>query len=164
MSDQSPGRFEKWGSAISFTEFLELRGYSLENGAGPLLRRLFLESWVQPGFHRFWQVWNPAYGYFLFNLYRALGGSRRPFLAGISVFVICGSILHDLPIGLVTGVPRIVCTVAFSFWGVTAFLSRKADPVVDFESWPPVANLVVNVFLIGIGLLLGAMGQRLFFA
>ncbi len=129
-----------------------------------MLRRLFLDSWVQPGFHRFWQVWNPVYGYFLFLIYRALGGSRRPLVAGISVFVFCGFILHDLPIQLVTGEPRIVCTVAFLNWGVFAFLSRKLGPVLGFDRWSRVANLCVNVILIGSGLLLGALGQRVFLA
>ncbi len=129
-----------------------------------MLRRMFFDSWVQPGFHCFWQVWNPVYGYFLFLLYRVLGGSRRPFVAGISVFIFCGFILHDLPIGLVTGEPKIACTIAFLNWGVFAFLSRKLGTVLKFDSWPRVANLSVNVFLIGSGLLLGAFGQRLFLA
>ncbi len=149
---------------MSFPEFLELRGYSLKQGAGAMLRRLFFDSWVQPGFHRFWQVWNPVYGYFLFLLYRALGGSRRPFLAGISVFVFCGAVLHDLPIALVTGEPKIVGTLAFLSWGVLSFLSRKMEGVIDFASWPRGASLIVNVLLIGSGLLMGALGQHVFLA
>ncbi|MCP4144713.1 MAG: hypothetical protein GY752_05450 [bacterium] len=148
------------GSVVSFSKFLELRGYSLSQGSGAFLRRLFLDSWVQPGFHRFWQVWNPVYGYFLFRLYRAMGGSRRPFVAGISVFVFCGAVLHDLPMGIVSGEPKIVCTIAFSSWGLLAFLSRRMDVVFDFESWPNIANLCVNILFIAWGLFVGGLGQK----
>jgi len=125
-----------------------LRGYSLDQGSGVFLRRLFLDSWTQPGFHRFWQMWNPVYGYFLFRLYRVLGGSRRSFVAGMAVFIFCGAILHDLPIGFLTGEPKIVCTIAFSSWGVLTFCSRKLGTVVDFDSWPRVVHLSINVCLI----------------
>lgn len=63
----------------TFDAFLPRRGYDPAGTPDALLRRLFVESWREPGFHRFWQVWNPMYGWVLYRLYLALGGagSRR---------------------------------------------------------------------------------------
>ena len=146
-------------SPIQFSSYLENRGYRLEAGSALFLKRLFLDSWAQPGFHKFWQVWNPVYGFFLFRLYCALGGAQRRVVSTLAVFLFCGAFLHDLPLTLITGHPSVVCTTAFSFWAVVALFARCSSSLLHLAAWPRSIHVGLNIVLIIGGLLLGARVQ-----
>ena len=110
------------GKAVTgptFTQYLRRRGYDRQASSAHFLRRMFLECWLESGFHRFWRVWNPLYGFFLYRLYlrlRRLGGNYNRFVAAVGVFEACGFGLHDFPVSLVLGRSTFVCTPSFSVW------------------------------------------------
>ena len=150
--------------APTFRQFLTRRGYDLHGGSGAFLRRMFLSAWAEPGFHRFWRIWNPLYGYFLFRFYRVLGGERRRVPATVTVFVACGFVLHDLPILWITGHPQVATTTAFFFFAVVALLSKAVDKTTKAARWPRPAHVLLNSGLVLGGLLLGAYVQGRFLA
>lgn len=145
---------------VGFEQYLARRGYDLRGGARPFLRRMFVESLGQPGFHRFWRVWNPLYGFALYRLYVALGGNRRRVRATLAVFVLCGALLHDLPVSLLLGRVSLATTCAFSLFAVLALASRAAQPRLRQRRWPPLANAAVNVAALAGGLGGGAWLSR----
>lgn len=144
---------------MTFESYLKARGYDLRRGTGAFLRRMFVECWVQPGFHLFWRVWNPAYGYMLFRIYRRIGGARRRTVATIATFLFCGLALHDLPVSLVLRRPSVVCSIAFLFYSVASLGSRLVAAPLRFDLWPRWAHGLTNASLVALGLVLGAWSQ-----
>jgi len=120
-------------------------------------KRLFIVSFCQQGFHRFWRIWNPFYGYFLFKLYRLMGGNRNKIFSTIFVFVFCGYVLHDLPIYLIFGKFGFVCTFAFLFYGVGSLIAAKFDRFFLFDKKYILINVSINVTLIISGNVLGRL-------
>lgn len=47
-----------------YKSYLQLRGFGDHHDDWYFVKRGFLECWFAPGFHRFWQTWNPGIGYF----------------------------------------------------------------------------------------------------
>jgi hypothetical protein len=144
----------------TFEQYLIRRGYDLRLGAQPFFRRMFLSCWAEPGFHRFWRVWNPLYGYFLFKLYRVLGGNKRKVLATLSTFIFCGFFLHDLPVSLIADRLLMNTTSAFMFFGVFAILNHQLEKRLKQRYWPRMFNVALNIGLIGMGFVLSALLQR----
>jgi hypothetical protein len=139
----------------SFEEYLRQRGFDVR-ARGAFVRRMCVTAWGEPGFHRFWRLWNPLYGYALFRLYVALGGARRPLVASFVVFVACGFFLHDLwlvPTGAKLGFNT---TLAFAVFWALASLSRVLAPRLEQETWDRRVNALVNAGCIGVGLTAGA--------
>ena len=60
-----------------YASYARMRGFGSELNDWAYHRRGFIECWAQPGFHRFWQVWNPGISYFVYRLFIRLGGRRR---------------------------------------------------------------------------------------
>ena len=120
---------------------------------------MFLDCWAEPGFHRFWRVWNPLYGYVLFRLYRKLGGARRRFPLTLLVFTLCGLLSHDLPASLLAGRPLVTCTASFFLWGVLVALARLLDRPLAFATWPGALHVALNLALVVGGLLSGVAVQ-----
>ncbi len=144
-------------------QYLVRRGYDLNRGTGRFLKRLFLESWQQAGFHRFWRVWNPLYGFFLYRLYLLLGGNRNRVVATLVVFASCGFFLHDLVSLLLFGVFSFVCTLGFFLYGVLSLASARLQVLLRQKRWPPLANAAVNVGLVVAGLWAGVRLNALLF-
>ena len=145
--------------AITFRQYLSRRGYDLRKSPGAFLGRMFLSAWAEPGFHRFWRVWNPLYGYFLFHLYRLLGGNRHKVPATLTVFVVCGFAMHDLPVILLTSRIQLTVTVAFLAFGLAALSSQAVARSWGLSRWPKWLHVLLNLGLIVAGLLFGAWVQ-----
>jgi len=156
-SDESVEQVDSRKS-IGLIEYMARRGYEPED-AGAIIRRLFLESWLQPGFHRFWQVWNPVYGYVLFRLYLLCGGRRNRVFATFVVFVACGFLLHDLPVMLLTGYRAIVVTCVFATFALFALINQKLEARLAQERWHAAANGAVNIGLLALGFVVGIQGH-----
>jgi hypothetical protein len=76
----------------------------------------------------FWRRWNrPMYRWLLENVYKPLGGRRRPLLATLAVFAVSG-LLHEFQFGVafqrVTGYP----TAFFLLHGLAVVLTRRFKP------------------------------------
>ena len=131
------------------SEFYPKRGYKYPLQSGDLLLRWWFLSFAQPGFHRFWRVWNPLLGYLLFLFYVALGGKKRPFIATFVVFSCCGFVFHDL-LTLKDAI-ELDMTISFMIWAVLCDLSRRYQLHKIQEKWPWIANAMVNALLLYCG-------------
>ncbi len=123
-----------------------LRGFKSFND-WPYHRRGFIECWAQPGFHRFWQVWNPGITYFVFRLYLCLGGSRRWIFATFLAFEING-IIHSLVFFLLTGQWSYTIPVLFLVFSVLTILSKLLDNKIRQKKWPWLFNTAINIMLV----------------
>jgi hypothetical protein len=131
----------------TYAQYCTRRGYKPPFRGWPVVRRSLLESWAQPGFHRFWRVWNPPIGYLLFLLYRTLGGNRNRLVATLAVFTVIGA-LHDLALVALVRRFSLVLTCAYFGFACLSLLSLKLAPIVRQDRWPAAVNVVVNVGLI----------------
>ena len=135
----SQSKFDK-----SYNRYLILRGYDPSSSKLQILKRALFDSWGEPGFHRFWRVWNPGIGHLLYRLYLLVGGNRARLLATMLVFLLCG-ILHDAVVMLMFRRPFVAFTAAFvSFWFL-AWVNRSLEPVLRQERWPRLANALLNI-------------------
>lgn len=123
-----------------------MRGFQSFND-WPYHRRGFIECWAQPGFHRFWQVWNPGIAYFVYRTYIRLGGRRHWVLATIASFMFCG-FMHTVIVFPVFGRWSHTLIVAFTCFGVLTVLSRTVSRFLHQERWPIVGNVLVNIGLV----------------
>lgn len=72
--------------ACNYTLFLKMRGYGDHLNDWIFVKQSFFDCWMQPGFHRFWQIWNPGIGYFAYKVYLSCGGKNRQNLATFTTF------------------------------------------------------------------------------
>lgn len=135
--------YRRW--EIRYREFARHRGFRTFND-WPYHRRGFLECWTEPGFHRFWRVWNPGIAYFVHRLFLRLGGRRRWDLPTVTSFVGCG-LAHNLIVLPVLGWSYTVVT-AFACFGLLTVASRRLAPLLRQERWPALLNVAVNVGLV----------------
>jgi hypothetical protein len=131
----------------SYSAYAKLRGYGDHLNDGPFFWRSFVSCWAEPGFHRFWRVWNPGISYFVFRLYLALGGKQNRVLATLGAFEICG-IVHVLILHLLLGRWSLVLPITFLCFGMLTLVSRALEHVLRQERWPAVANVAVNIGLV----------------
>jgi uncharacterized membrane protein len=110
-----------------------------------------IDSWGEPGFHRFWRVWNPGIGHLLYRLYVFLGGNRTRLVASLGVFAFCGWV-HDALVMLIFRRPFIAFTLAFSMFGIIALLNRSLTPRLRQERWPRFLNACSNLACLGISI------------
>ena len=126
--------------------FYTKRGYKYPLQIVDVMLRWWFLSFAQPGFHRFWRVWNPLLGYLLFLFYIVLGGNKRPFMAGFVVFTSCGFFLHDLL--TLKEVIELDMTISFMIWAVLCDLSRRYQLHKIQEKWPWIANVLINALIL----------------
>ena len=127
----------------SYDQYLVIRNYDPTAGKLIILKRALITSWGEPGFHRFWQVWNPGVGYYLYRLYCWLGGNRHRLVSTMVVFIFCG-FLHDLMVMLIFRRTFMAFTLAFLFFGVLALINRAVGPFLHQDQWPRGLNMVSN--------------------
>lgn len=140
-----------WSSFTGIWESDEFRIYLLRRGYRtsndwPFFRRAFLESWAQPGFHRFWRVWNPGLGFLTFRMYRVIGGNRRGHVATILTFLGSG-MAHSLLVLPALGWSYTI-PVTFSCFGILASAGPALSRLLGLASWPALANAALNAALV----------------
>lgn len=136
--------------AADYERYARMRGFRSFND-WPYHRRGFIECWAQPGFHRFWQVWNPGIAYFVWRLYIRLGGRRRWVLPTLGAFILCG-VGHHVAALLLLGRWSYTIVTAFTAFGILAIVSRLLARRLRQRRWPTFVNVLVNV-----GLVIGSM-------
>lgn len=129
-----------------YRDFARQRGFPTFND-WPYHRRSFLECWAEPGFHRFWRVWNPGIAYFVHRFFLRLGGRRRWALPTVASFIACG-VAHTLVVTPFFGRWSYTVVTAFAGFGVLTVLSRCLAPWLRQERWPVSLNVLVNVGLV----------------
>jgi len=117
--------------------------------------RAFVLAWTEPGFHRFWRVWNPGISFFPYQVYLRLGGRRRWVLATLGAFLANG-LAHNV---IVLPFFRLwwswTIPVAFLCFGVFTVISRASAGFLAQERWPIVLNTAVNIGLVCLSMNLG---------
>jgi hypothetical protein len=136
--------YARW--AADYARFATARGFRTFND-WPYHRRGFIECWAQPGFHRFWQVWNPGIAYFVYRTYLALGGRRHWLAPSIGAFVLCG-LVHTVIVAPFLGRWSYSVIVAFGCFGLLSVISRLLAPVLRQRRWPGLVNVLVNIALV----------------
>ena len=131
----------------NYRQYLKLRGYGEHIHDWFFVKRGFITCWIEPGFHRFWQMWNPGIGHLTFQLYLILGGKQRRKLATLVTFILNG-LIHNLIASTFLG--RWCFPLPFTFFalGVFTIISRWIDRQMNMEAWPKISHLVINIGLI----------------
>ncbi len=132
---------------LTYAQYCARRGYTPPFRGWSVVKRSLLCSWAQPGFHRFWRVWNPPIGYPLFLLYRALGGNRNRAVATFTVFAVIGA-LHDLVAVALTRRWALALTLAYLVFAGLSLLSLRLAPFLRQERWPAMVNVLINGLLV----------------
>lgn len=140
--------------ALGYDDYLRLRGYDPDRPVA-FIRRMFVAPWSEPGFHRFWRLWNPLFGYALYRLFLLVGGSRRPRLASFVTFAASGFVFHDLLRVILGGRASGSTTLAFVVFWALATTSKVYAPRLHQEHWPRGLNILTNIVMLGLGLLAG---------
>ena len=138
-------RFDRYEKR--YRSYARMRGFGPQINDWPYHRRGFIECWAAPGFHRFWQIWNPGISYFVFRLFILLGGSRRWVGPTILSFIICG-VVHTLLVAPFFGRWSFSVITAFTCFGLLTVISRYTAAYLRQDNWPVAANVVVNVTLV----------------
>jgi hypothetical protein len=135
-----------------YKSYLHLRGFGTHHDDWFFIKRGFLECWYAPGFHRFWQTWNPGIGYFTYRLYlrligKGLGGQRKRNPAVLLTFLING-LIHNLVAMII--LRRCSFPLPFTFFalGVFTVISYALDKRLHFKRWPKIVHLALNISLI----------------
>lgn len=124
-----------------------MRGFGSDFNNWPYHRRGFLECWTEPGFHRFWQVWNPGISYFVYRLFMRLGGRKKWAGPTMGAFLICG-IVHTIVVVPFFGRWSFSLIAAFACFGALTIISRFAASVLQQERWPIVVNTALNIIFV----------------
>ena len=120
----------------------------------PYHRRSFIECWAEPGFHRFWQIWNPGITYFFYRIYRSIFRLHifhyvriNWIFTTIAAFFING-IIHTLVFFIIAGAWSFTVPVTFFIFGVFTVLSKLFEPIFRQARWHWLINSALNIFLI----------------
>ena len=130
-----------------YKQYLKLRGFGNHIHDRFFVERGFLECWLLPGFHRFWQTWNPGIGYFAYKVYLACGGKNRKNLATIVAFLVNG-LVHNLIVSLIVWRWDFPLPFTFTLFGILTIVSRWLDSHINMRKWPKILHLVLNVGLV----------------
>lgn len=131
---------------MDYRHYAAMRGFRTFND-WPYHRRGFLECWAQPGFHRFWQVWNPGISYFVYRTFIRLGGRKHWIWPTVTSFFLCG-LGHTLIVAPFLGRWSYTVIVAFVSFGILTVVSRLLARRLRQDRWPKVVNVAINVGLV----------------
>ena len=131
----------------NYKQFLKLRGFGNHVNDWFFVKRGFLECWVQPGFHRFWQTWNPGITYFAYEVYMFFGGKKRKNTATIAAFLVNG-LAHNLIVSLIVWRWDFPLPFTFTLFGILTIVSGQLDRHINMKKWPKIFHLAINVSLI----------------
>lgn len=130
-----------------YKSFLKLRGYGEHLNDGHFFRRAFLECWFEPGFHRYWRVWNPGIAYFAYRLYLHFGGRRKRVKATLLAFFINGWV-HNLVVSLLFWRFTFPLPWTFLAFGLFSLAAQRLETPLRFNRWPRIIHFGVNAGLI----------------
>lgn len=130
-----------------YKAYLGMRGFGTHINDRSFAMRGFVTCWWEPGFHRFWQSWNPGIGYLTYKFYLLLGGKKHQNLATIATFLVNG-LLHNLVV--IPFVKRCDFPLPFTFLCFALFTVgfRWLDNYIDLEKLPDICHLCLNVGLV----------------
>ena len=140
---------------VTLGQYVYLRN-GVPLGASGSLRNMLHRSFGAPSFAKFWQYWNPIWGYGLGKyVYSPLGRVLPPAAALIMTFVISGG-LHDLATMAVRRSGAFFFTPWFFLLGVGVVLGRAVKMDMSSRPWSMRAgiNLIYIVVCLAVTLLI----------
>ena len=133
---------------VDYENYVKLRGFKTFNDFR-YHRRGFIECWAQPGFHKFWQVWNPGIAYFVYKLYLRLGGNKNWIITTMLAFFING-LIHSIVFYVISGQWSFVIPSLFLLFGVLTIVSKLLENFLKQNRWPWIVNSVINIGLVNL--------------
>ena len=132
---------------MSLRDYVQYRN-GVPLGASGSLQNMLGRSLGAGTFAKFWQYWNPIWGYALARyIYQPLNRFLPAALALILTFTISGAI-HDLATMLVRSAPAFFFTPWFSLMGAVVVFGRLLK--LDYSSRPFLIRVIINLtFIIG---------------
>lgn len=130
-----------------YKQYLLMRGYQGHVNDWFFVKRGFIECWSAPGFHRFWQVWNPGIGYFTYKIYLPFRRNNRQNLGTIMTFLING-LIHNIVI--IPFMRRWDFPLPFTFlcFGLFTVGFRWLNQFINLKKLPGICHLLINIGLI----------------
>jgi hypothetical protein len=148
----SPHRQQQWQD-LTLAQYVERRN-GVPLGDSRSLRNMLHRSFGATSFARFWQYWNPIWGYGLGKyVYAPMHRVLPAAIALVMTFVVSG-VIHDL----VTMALRRSVTFFFTPWffvlGVGVVLGRAGGMDLSSRSWQVRAGINLAYLLIGLAVTL----------
>ena len=104
---------------------------------------MLYRSFGSSSFQRFWNYWNPIWGYYLgYLVFRPLTKRVPDALALVVTFGVSGA-LHDLAVSLVLRSATFIFTPWFTLMGVMIVVSSACN--VRYESYPWAVRACLNL-------------------
>jgi len=127
---------------ITLSKFIKHRnGVAL--GASGSMRNMLTRSFGAGSFDRFWQYWNPIWGYYLSTkVMKPLLKIFPLWLSIILTFAVSGA-LHDLAITLVKFKPIVFFTPWFTLMGLMVVISKKFT--LTYQQRPFAIRVLINL-------------------
>jgi hypothetical protein len=130
---------------LSLGEYVEYRN-GLPLGASGSLQNMLVRSLGAGTFAKFWQYWNPIWGYALGRyIYAPLNRFLPASLALIFTFAVSGAI-HDAVIMLVRGAPAFLFTPWFILMSGIVVLGRLVK--LDYSQQAFSVRVAINLFFV----------------
>jgi hypothetical protein len=129
-----------------YIAYTRTRGFKSFND-GPYHIRGFVTCWAEPGFHKFWQIWNPGIAYFVYCLYIGFGGRKHRIVGTLISFIICG-LAHTIIVLPFIQKWSYTVIVAFGCFGILTIISRYLESILKQKNWPVIINVLVNAGLV----------------
>jgi len=115
-------------------------------GASSSLQNMLVRSFGAGTFAKFWQYWNPIWGYALGRyIYAPLNRFLPASVSLILTFAISGGI-HDLATMLVRGAPAFLFMSWFFLMGVVVVFGRLLK--LDYSAHPFLIRVAINLSLV----------------
>jgi len=142
---------------LTLSEYVKRRN-GVPLGASGSLQNMLVRSFGAGTFAKFWQYWNPIWGYALGRyIYAPLNQFLSASASLILTFAISGAI-HDLVTMLVRGAPAFFFTPWFFLMGVVVVFGRLLK--LDYSTHPFVIRVAINSGLVVACLMLTLGLQR----
>lgn len=143
---------------MSLTDYVQYRN-GVPLGASGSLQNMLARSFGAGTFAKFWQYWNPIWGYVLGRyVYEPLNQFLPSSIALILTFAISGAI-HDLATMLVRGAPAFLFTPWFFLMSIVVVFGRLLK--LDYSKQAFQVRVAINVTSILICLMIAIRLQQL---
>ena len=130
---------------MSLTDYVHYRN-GVPLGAPGSLQNMLVRSFGAGSFAKFWQYWNPIWGYALGRyIYAPLNRFLPASVSLILTFTISGGI-HDLATMLVRGAPAFLFMPWFFLMGVVVVFGRLLK--LDYSAHPFLIRVAINLSLV----------------
>lgn len=156
-----PSWFQKYQS--NYLCHLKKLGYGDHKGDFDVffVKKAFLDSWTQPGFHNFWRYWNPGIGFLMLKTYKAFGGKKYKIFATYITFIIC-ALAHIIIAYPILGYSYVII-ITFICFATLTLLSKLFANILNQQTWSILINTAINLALVILSFKIGFVVNNFFY-